>query len=251
MEAIVDEQEIKKAIRQRYAAKAIEAGGCCGRSNPDSKDRARRLYDETELAGLPDSVTSVSLGCGNPLALAELRPGQVVLDLGSGGGIDCFLAASRVGDSGRVIGLDMSAEMVALATENARKLGVNNVEFRLGEIEAIPVDSGTVDLVISNCVICLSPNKDMVFNEAFRVLKPGGRLHVSDEAWEDGRGYNGTDPVGDWTKCLAGAIERNVYLSKVRAAGFGPVEVVEEARRERHSGEREGLLSIKVRAVKP
>lgn len=246
----MDEHAIKKAVRRRYAAKAAEAAAGCGRPDADPRDRARRYYDETELAGLPDSVTSVSLGCGNPLAIGELRPGQVVLDLGSGGGIDCFLAARRVGDTGHVIGLDMSPEMVALATENARKLGVENVEFRLGDIEAMPLEDDSVDVVISNCVICLSPNKDAVFREAFRVLRPGGKLYVSDEAWEDGRGYDGTDPIADWTRCMAGALERSVYLDKVRAAGFDLVEVVEETRHQRYPGDYEGLLSLKVRAAK-
>ncbi|HSJ59550.1 MAG TPA: methyltransferase domain-containing protein, partial [Anaerolineae bacterium] len=153
-----------------------EQSSCCGPSSAEATEvAAARFYGRDELAGLPESVTEASLGCGNPLAIASLRPGEAVLDLGSGGGIDCFLAARQVGPEGRVIGLDMTPDMVKLARQNAKKLGVTNVDFRFGEMEEMPLPDESVDVVISNCVINLSPDKDAVFAEAYRVLRPGGR----------------------------------------------------------------------------
>jgi ubiquinone/menaquinone biosynthesis C-methylase UbiE len=168
-----------------------------------------------------------SLGCGNPTGLAGLKPGEVVLDLGSGGGLDVFLAAEKVGPTGRAIGVDMTAEMVDLARQNARKIGATNVEFRLGEIEALPLADQSVDVILSNCVINLSPDKDAVFREAFRVLRPGGRVTISDIV------TNGPLPepvrrsVTAWAGCVAGALEEQEYLTRLRAAGFADVRVVE------------------------
>ncbi|MFH1141695.1 MAG: methyltransferase domain-containing protein, partial [Chloroflexota bacterium] len=166
------DKQIKEVVRERYAARATGAAACC---TPDLLDPATgaapNIYLDTEIAGLPEEVIAASAGCGNPTALADLRPGEVVLDLGSGGGIDCFLASRAVGPEGKVLGVDMTPEMVELARKNAKRMGLTNVEFRLGEIEALPVDPSTVDVVISNCVVCLSPDKDAVFREAFRVLK--------------------------------------------------------------------------------
>jgi SAM-dependent methyltransferase len=171
-------------------------------------------------------VTGASAGCGNPIAIAELQPGEVVLDLGSGGGIDCFLAARQVGPEGRVIGLDMTPDMIKLARRNARKLGTQNVDFRFGEMEDMPLPDESVDVIISNCVINLSPDKDAVFGEAFRVLRPGGRLNVSDIV------VNGELPqairtrLDAWAGCIAGALEESDYLGRIRAAGFERVEVL-------------------------
>ena len=175
------------------------------------------LYDQSNLAGLPDSVTGASLGCGNPTAIASFKPGETVLDLGSGGGIDCFLAAQAVGPDGRVIGVDMTDNMLALAEQNKAKLEVTNVEFRRGDIENLPVENNTIDVIISNCVINLVPNKDAVFGEAFRVLKPGGRLTVSDIV---------TDGDTAWVGCIAGALDQGEYLDKLRRAGFVNVAVL-------------------------
>jgi len=177
------------------------------------------------VASLPESVTDIALGCGNPVAIAELQPGEVVLDLGSGGGIDCFLAAQRVGPTGHVIGLDMTPEMVKLARQNARKIGATNVDFRWGEMEEIPLPDESVDVVLSNCVINLSPDKGAVFAEAYRVLKPGGRMIISDIV------TNGELPealqrsVAAWTGCISGALDEAVYLDKMRQAGFTDVQV--------------------------
>jgi SAM-dependent methyltransferase len=186
---------------------------------------AERLYSPEELAGLPESVTGFTLGCGNPTAIAELKPGEVVLDLGSGGGIDCFLAAQKVGATGKVIGLDMTQEMIKLARRNAKKMGVTNVDFRYGEMEEMPIPDESVDVIISNCVINLSPDKDAVFTEAYRVLRPGGRLAISDIV------TNGELPEfirkseDAWYSCVSGALDEAVYLDKIEAAGFTDIEV--------------------------
>jgi SAM-dependent methyltransferase len=171
-------------------------------------------------------VTGASLGCGNPLAIADLRPGEVVLDLGSGGGIDCFLAARQVGPQGTVIGLDMTTDMVKLARRNARKIGVTNVEFQWGEMEEMPLPDASVDVVISNCVINLSPDKDAVFAEAFRVLRPGGRLSVADIVIDGSLPRAIRQSMDAWAGCVAGALDEAVYLGKIRAAGFEDVEVL-------------------------
>jgi len=175
---------------------------------------------------LPDSVTEASLGCGNPLAIAGLQPGEVVLDLGSGGGIDCFLAAKRVGPEGRVIGLDMTPDMIKLARRNAKKIGATNVDFRYGKMEDMPLPDGSVDVIISNCVINLSPDKDAVFQEAYRVLRPGGRLSVSDVVVDGELPPSIRERLDAWAGCIAGALDETVYLEKIGAAGFERVEVV-------------------------
>jgi arsenite methyltransferase len=178
------------------------------------------------MADLPDSVTDASLGCGNPTAMADLKPGQVVLDLGSGGGIDCFLAAKKVGPQGRVIGLDMTPDMIKLAQRNAKKVGAWNVEFRLGEMEDMPLPDRSVDVIISNCVINLSPDKDAVFGEAFRVLRPGGWMAVSDIVLYGELPPSVRDRLDVWASCVAGALEETDYLDKIRAAGFEGTEVL-------------------------
>jgi arsenite methyltransferase len=240
-EATADEK-IKEAVRDAYggiARRYVEEStqtSCCGPSQTTSccgpaetaveiTDAAAKLYAAEELGDLPDSVTDVSLGCGNPTAIAELRPGEVVLDLGSGGGIDCFLAAKQVGPEGKVIGLDMTADMIKLARRNAKKVAATNVEFRYGEMEDIPLPDESVDVIISNCVINLSPDKDAVFREAYRVLRPGGRMTVSDIVFEGEIPQPIRGRLDAWAGCIAGALEESDYLGKIHTAGFEQVEV--------------------------
>jgi len=223
--------------------KQADQASCCGGAEPETQraDRASccdpapggcdctgaaRFYSAEELAGLPESVAGASLGCGNPLAIVDLLPGEVVLDLGSGGGIDCFLAARQVGPEGRVIGLDMTPEMIKLARRNAKKIGAANVDFRYGEMEDIPLPDNSVDAVISNCVINLSPDKDAVFAEVYRVLRPGGRLSVSDIVVDGQLPEAIRQNLDSWAGCIAGALDEPDYLNKIRAAGFEKVEVV-------------------------
>jgi arsenite methyltransferase len=236
-----DESKVKEKVRERYgeiAAQFVEKGrsanccppeqaSCCGPSQTDVTQltNAMRLYAAQELADLPESVTDVALGCGNPTAIAELKPGEVVLDLGSGGGIDCFLAAHQVGPQGHVIGLDMTPEMVKLARQNAKKVGATNVEFRYGEMEDMPLPDESVDVIISNCVINLSPDKDKVFSEAYRVLRPGGRLAISDIVTDGPLPEAVRGNLEAWADCVAGALDETVYLDKMRQAGFTEVEI--------------------------
>jgi SAM-dependent methyltransferase len=198
--------------------------GCCSGESGQGRI-ADLLYSSHELAVLPESVTGAAAGCGNPTAIAELRPGETVLDLGSGGGIDCFLAARQVGPHGQVIGLDMTPEMVKLARRNAKKLALSNVDFRWGEIEEIPLPDDSVDVVISNCVINLSPDKDAVFAETYRVLRPGGRLAVSDMVLEGDLPPTIRARMDSWAACISGALEKQTYLDKIREAGFADIEV--------------------------
>jgi len=243
MNEIKTDERIKEAVRQTYGSLArrfVEEPAptsCCGPSQPanccgpsevavESTNTAARLYSAEELGGLPDSVTGASAGCGNPIAIAELQPGEVVLDLGSGGGIDCFLAARKVGPEGRVIGLDMTPDMIRLAQRNAKKVGATNVEFDYGEMEDIPLPDESVDVIISNCVINLSPDKDAVFGEAYRVLRPGGRMSVSDIVIDGDLPQPIRRNLDAWASCLAGALDETIYLNKIRAAGFEEVEVL-------------------------
>ena len=205
-----------------------------------------RLYAQGEVADLPSSVTDVAFGCGNPTAIVALRPGETVLDLGSGGGIDCFLAAKMVGDTGKVYGVDMTSEMIALARKNAVKVGATNVEFRLGEIEHLPIESNTVDVIISNCVINLAPEKAPVFREAFRVLRPGGRLQVSDIVWTKPVPEETKNDLEKWAGCIAGALLESEYLGEITSAGFSDVTSVAT---EYPGGK--GIASANVVAFKP
>ena len=222
--------DIKQAVKERYgqAAMRVKAGGsgCCGTSSGTAKDPITSdLYDISQSGQVPEEAMLASLGCGNPTALAQLKPGEVVLDLGSGGGIDVFLSARRVGPSGKAYGLDMTDEMLALANENKRKAGVENVEFLKGEIENVPLPDNSVDVVISNCVINLSADKDKVFREAFRVLKPGGRLAVSDIVVRGEMPPEVQRSMELWAGCMAGALRDADYVAKVEAAGFQAVEI--------------------------
>jgi SAM-dependent methyltransferase len=214
--------EIKQAVQEHYGERARQASSCCGPSYRD------KLYVVDEVADLPDTVASY--GCGNPTAIAGLQEGEVVLDLGSGPGLDCFLAAKQVGASGRVIGLDMTQDMLDLANANRDKLGLTNVEFRKGEMEAMPVADGTADVIISNCVINLSPDKDAVFRESFRVLKPGGRFHVSDVVLQRELSDPERDDLALWAGCASGALLEGDYLSRLSAAGFVNLRVDSRAR---------------------
>ncbi len=228
------QEEIKRHVRDRYAAAAkqgtscSQTAGCCGGEwGPESLSK-KVGYTDTDLESVPEGA-NLGLGCGNPLALASLREGETVLDLGSGGGFDCFLAASQVSSTGKVIGVDMTPEMLERARGNARKGNYANVEFRLGEIENLPVADNQVDIVISNCVINLSPAKERVFQEAFRALKPGGRLMVSDIVLRKDLPEEIRNSISAYTACVAGATRREKYLEAIRAAGFQEVEVLQEA----------------------
>ena len=225
------DQDIKAAVRSKYAQAALQivstGSTCCGSasSSTECDPITSNIYSDTETSELPAEARAASLGCGNPTALAELRTGETVLDLGSGGGIDVLLSAKRVGPTGKAYGLDMTDEMLALARENQRKADVSNVEFLKGEIEQVPLPSDCVDVVISNCVINLSGDKDRVLAEAFRVLKPGGRFAVSDVVV---RGEILSDirrSVELWIGCVAGALEEREYRDKLASAGFEEIDV--------------------------
>lgn len=236
-------KEIKQTVKEHYGQLAQQGKGCCG----DIGHLELIGYSKEELAKLSDEVLSVGAGCGNPVALAELREGEIVLDLGSGGGIDVFLAAQKVGPRGRAIGVDMTEEMVERAQASAQKLGFTNVEFLLGEIEALPIADASIDVVLSNCVINLVPDKAKAFSEAFRVLKPGGRLIVSDIVTRGKRANFFKGDLVAWAECLAGAIEDKEYLRIISDVGFERVEVIA------HSPvpEPAGFYSVTVRGYKP
>jgi ubiquinone/menaquinone biosynthesis C-methylase UbiE len=270
----MSDANIQEAVRQKYgeAAKHVMRGGmaCCGGGgklsgcDPITKD----LYDQAQTSALPAEAVAASLGCGNPTALAKLQAGETVLDLGSGGGIDVLLSAKRVGPTGKAYGLDMTDEMLALARENQKKAGVGNVEFLNGAIENIPLPDNTVDIIISNCVINLSGDKDRVLAEAFRVLKPGGRLAVSDVVVRGDVPADIRKSMELWVGCIAGALQENEYREKLMRAGFEAIEVettrvyrAEEAREflaaagldpDRVAPQIDGkFISAFVRAVKP
>jgi arsenite methyltransferase len=240
--------DIKASVREAYGKRAltIASTGCgCGCSGGDIATMSRDLYEAEDVAGLPDEAVLASLGCGNPTALAHLRPGEVVLDLGSGGGIDVLVSARRVGPTGKVYGLDMTDEMLALARENQRRAGMPNVEFLQGDIENIPLPNASVDVIISNCVINLAADKRQVLREAFRVLKPGGRFAVSDVVVRGGIPPEVRRNMVLWAGCVAGALEETEYVAGLREAGFEGVSVevtrVHEAADSRAAMARAGL----------
>jgi arsenite methyltransferase len=218
---------IRAAVRDRYAKAAVAVGdkGCCGPSGTSPGIFGQTLYEPGDAAEVPADALTASLGCGNPTMLADLRGGEVVLDLGSGGGIDVFLSARRVGPTGKAYGLDMTPEMLDLARRNQAQAGITNAEFLQGTIEDIPLPSGTVDVVISNCVVNLSPDKDAVLRETFRVLKPGGRLAISDVVLRRPLSEATTRLIGLWTGCISGALVAGDYEAKLRAAGFEDVSI--------------------------
>lgn len=227
----MDNDNLKEVVRQKYGKAATDAaagsGSCCGRGSVDEScdPITSNLYDSAQTAGLPETALNASLGCGNPAALAELKPGEIVLDLGSGGGIDVLLSARRVAPSGKAYGIDMTDEMLALAEENKRKSGITNVEFLKGEIENLPLPDNAVDVIISNCVINLSGDKDRVLREAFRVLKPGGRLAVSDVVVKGEVPEQIRKNMELWVGCVAGALSEDEYISKLTTAGFQTMKI--------------------------
>jgi SAM-dependent methyltransferase len=250
-----DEKTIKKAVEEKYAAIARgEIKSCCNsaKAAPENLYNIATMsqgYSAEELARLPEGA-DLGLGCGDPTADADLQPRQTVLDLGSGAGVDCFLAARRVGPQGYVIGVDMTDQMLAKARENAKRGGFTNVEFRKGEIENLPVESAAVDRIISNCVINLAPDKSKVFAEAFRVLKPGGAITVSDIVSIGNVPPSIRADMEAWAGCTAGALDKEVYLGIMRKAGFSQVSVLKEVVYDYLCGPDYGFASVTVRAVK-
>jgi arsenite methyltransferase len=249
--------DIREVVKQKYgqAALRVKSGGssCCGATASTGCDPiTTNLYDTSQAGQIPEEALLASLGCGNPTALAKLNPGEIVLDLGSGGGVDVLLSAKRVGATGKAYGLDMTDEMLALANENKRRAGAANAEFLRGEIESIPLPDNSVDVIISNCVINLSADKDRVLREAFRVLKPGGRFAVSDVVTRGEMLPEIRQSVLAWVGCIAGALEENDYRNKLAAAGFEKIEV-EPTRIYRAEDAREFLAGqgIDVDAIAP
>jgi SAM-dependent methyltransferase len=255
----MSEADIKQIVRDKYARAALKvtsrsAEGCSGAtgSGGECDPITRGIYDAAEVAAVPDAAVAASLGCGNPTALADLEPGETVLDLGSGGGIDVLLSARRVGPTGKAYGLDMTDEMLALARENQAKAGATNVEFLKGELENIPLPDGSVDVIISNCVINLSGDKDRVLAEAFRVLRPGGRFAVSDVVVRGEVPPDVRRSVELWIGCVAGALEESQYRTKLETAGFEAIDV-EPTRIYRAEDAREFLAGagLDVEAIAP
>ncbi|OHB54825.1 MAG: arsenite S-adenosylmethyltransferase [Planctomycetes bacterium GWF2_50_10] len=221
-------EEIKASVRQGYAKVAKGSGCCCGSSNQAESISQKIGYSQQELQSVPQGA-NLGLGCGNPLAFADITPGETVLDLGSGAGIDCFLAAQKVGSTGHVIGVDMTQEMIDKARKNAAKSDCSNTEFRLGEIEHLPVDNDSVDVVISNCVINLVPDKIAAFKEAYRVLKPNGRLKVSDIVLTKPLPESALNSIEAYVGCIAGAVMKSDYMNAINAAGFEKIEILDES----------------------
>ncbi|NHI91962.1 MAG: methyltransferase domain-containing protein [Candidatus Lokiarchaeota archaeon] len=234
-----DDEKIKDHVKEHYT-KLVQARetsccapttSCCSPSSLDidlasKKEWAQTIgYTKDDLDNLPETVTDISFGCGNPTAIAELKPGEIVLDLGSGGGIDVFLSAKKVGESGKAIGLDMTNEMLERARKNAHQMGLKNVKFVKGEMENMPIEDNSIDVVISNCVINLSPNKDKVFQEIYRVLKPGGRMCVSDIVLTDELPNEIKEDLNAWAGCVAGALLEEEYIEKIKKAGLKNVKI--------------------------
>ena len=219
---------IHEIVREHYAERIKNNASCCGPSSSSASccTTDSSLYPADLLATLPEAVSAVSYGCGDPITLASLQPGQTVLDLGSGAGLDCFFAAKKVGETGHVIGVDMTPEMIDRAQSSAKRLNIQNLEFRQGYLEDLPVEDNTVDVIISNCVINLSPDKVRVFTEAFRVLKPGGRLAVSDIVTDGPLPDAIKKSLSAWAGCVAGAVEADEYLAMMKSVGFTDISVV-------------------------
>ena len=248
----ISDSEVRTLVRERYAdiaksaaqtADDCGADDCCGTPNA--------LYEIDQIDGLPDEALMASAGCGNPTAIGSLTPGETVVDFGSGGGIDCFIAAKAVGAQGKVIGIDMTPDMISLARQNAQNLRMPNVEFHLSEMENTPLDDASVDVIISNCVINLSPDKDAVFREAARILKPGGRMFISDMLLTAPLPAHATENAENWVACLSGAEPQEVYLDRMRQAGLESIEIVDD---KPWSGKEEWasrVHSMNIKAYKP
>jgi len=250
----MDKEKIKNFVKKRYGKMAKAGSSCCPscESGASLMELGKRIgYSDEDLRNVPEA-SNMGLGCGNPVALTALKEGDTVLDLGSGGGIDVFLAAKRVGHTGRVIGVDMTEEMIRKAQSTATKYGYTNVEFKLGEIENLPVEDNSVDVIISNCVINLSVDKEKVFREAYRVLKPGGKIMISDLVTEGELPEEMKKSFDAWAGCIAGALEKTEYLNVIRKAGFQDVKVVSESNYDIDiSEELKGkITSVKVDAYK-
>ena len=224
------DSDVKELVRERYgnfaqnATSCCDTSDCCGDSEVTTKNP---LYELEQLDGLPDEALLASAGCGNPTAIGDLNPGETVVDFGSGGGIDCFIAAKAVGEQGSVIGIDMTPDMIELARKNADKLSMPNVEFHLAEMENTPLESDSVDVIISNCVINLAPDKDAVFREAYRILKPGGRMFISDMLLTAPLPAHATEDAENWVSCLSGAEPRDVYVGRMSDAGLADIEIMD------------------------
>ena len=241
----IDESKIKDVVKEHYGGLAR---GATGESGQAAACCETVLYSLEEVAALPSEAVQASAGCGNPTALASLIEGETVVDFGSGGGIDCFLAAQQVGEGGRVIGIDMTPDMIALANKNRDKLRLGNVEFHLAEMENTPLEANTVDVIISNCVITLAPNKDAVFREAFRILKPGGRMHISDMVLSEALPPEVQSDVAQWVACVSGADLKEKYLERLASAGFLEVRVMKDTQ---SAGYPESVRDMDFVAVKP
>ncbi len=245
--------DIHTTLQQHYGSIAENRSACCA----DDTAHAEILYNADSLEDLPYDVTGLSLGCGDPVGIASLKAGESVLDLGSGGGIDCFMAARQVGETGYVIGVDMTSSMLEKANANKVKMGVQNVEFRKGQIENLPVKDNTIDIIISNCVINLAPDKGAVFSEAFRVLKPGGRVSISDIVTEGEFSDEMRADASKWASCISGAIDVNQYTQIMKDTGFVNVEVVNKVNSDErgvHVEAQEGIpwiFSARITAYKP
>jgi len=253
---MTEANQIHEVVQNRYGAIAIGLeSSCCSSDSDCCGDSAKvELYDAEMLADLPADVTGLSLGCGDPVTIAALNPGETVVDLGSGGGIDCFLASKQVGESGYVIGIDMTTAMLEKANQNKMATGLTNVEFRRGQIEDVPVVDNSVDVIMSNCVINLSPDKKAVFAEAFRVLKPGGRVAVSDIVTEGEFSDELRADKDQWAECVTGAIDVNEYIGMMREAGFVDIQVADKVDAGNVVPVREGMpriYSARVTAKKP
>jgi len=263
---VQDSSEIQEIVREKYGERARRVSGltlisvqdatCCadGTKSDGTEDSLRaftNIYLQGDLEGLPLEAIAASAGCGNPTALAGLKIGERVLDLGSGGGIDCFLAARQVGQNGHVIGLDMTKDMLSLARRNAETMGMTNVEFMEGFIEDIPLPDASLDVVMSNCVVCLSPDKDAVSREAFRVLAPGGRIHLSDMMALGPMPLELREDSQKWASCVSGAEEQDVYLERLNRAGFSDVTITIDGDPRSQGEAFPDVVSVKVVAYKP
>ncbi len=241
---------IHASVREHYAAEARSASSCCSSTCDCSESNNKNLYPEDLLNDLPEDITSFSLGCGDPITLASLKAGQHVLDLGSGGGLDCFLAAKQVGPGGHVIGVDMTPEMIEKARANAQRLKLDNVEFRQGYLEELPIEPDSIDVAISNCVINLAPDKRQVFQEVFRVLKHGGRLAVSDIVTDGPLPEDVKHSMSAWAGCVAGALDVKDYQAAMQQAGFTNISITptyfDEATIDEAWQELDGKINLKV-----